>query len=180
MRLLTLLVMAVAPLFAQIPAPKPTAEKTLTDGMSVRGKYVTLLVGADPDKTSPGGIITLSVRITPGPKIHVYAPGQQGYMPVAMAVKKDPAFRPRPVVYPPAKPYAFVPLGETVQVYSAPFVLRQDLVLATSADLTARAASGDTLTVVGTLAYQACDDKVCYRPETLPIEWKVPLKALVR
>lgn len=34
-------------------------------------------------------------------------------------------------------------------------------------------------TYKGELEYQACDDKVCHRPETLPIEWKVTLSPLV-
>jgi hypothetical protein len=36
------------------------------------------------------------------------------------------------------------------------------------------------LSITGELEYQACDDKVCYRPETIPVEWKVTLSPIVR
>jgi hypothetical protein len=52
--------------------------------------------------------------------------------------------------------------------------------LALTPDLRARAAKGEVLTIKGELEYQACDDKVCHRPETLPIEWKVTLSPIVR
>ena len=29
------------------------------------------------------------------------------------------------------------------------------------------------LTIKGTLRYQACDDKVCFRPTNVPVEWTV-------
>jgi hypothetical protein len=43
-----------------------------------------------------------------------------------------------------------------------------------------RATAGEILTIKGALEYQACDDKVCHRPETLPVEWKITLSPLVR
>ena len=32
----------------------------------------------------------------------------------------------------------------------------------------------------GTIEYQACDDPVCYLPETIPVEWKLTLSPIVR
>jgi hypothetical protein len=43
-----------------------------------------------------------------------------------------------------------------------------------------RAAARETLTILGQLRYQACDDAVCYRPETLPIAWTVELRPFAR
>lgn len=36
------------------------------------------------------------------------------------------------------------------------------------------------LTIEGTLKYQACDDKVCYPPETIPVRWTLQPEALDR
>ncbi len=40
--------------------------------------------------------------------------------------------------------------------------------------------AGATLTIKGTLTYQACDDAICYLPVHLPLAWTVPLKPLER
>jgi len=44
-----------------------------------------------------------------------------------------------------------------------------------SAAIQRRAASGDNLTVTGAFKYQACDDAVCYRPETVALTWTLRL-----
>ena len=34
---------------------------------------------------------------------------------------------------------------------------------------------GDVLTIAGVINYQACDDRVCYLPESVPLEWNLPV-----
>ena len=48
-------------------------------------------------------------------------------------------------------------------MYAKPFRILQDIT----------SAKPGPLTVKGTLRYQACDDKVCYRPTNVPLEWTV-------
>jgi hypothetical protein len=36
-----------------------------------------------------------------------------------------------------------------------------------------------SLTIGGALTYQACDDRLCYDPVTLPLSWTVGLKPIV-
>jgi DsbC/DsbD-like thiol-disulfide interchange protein len=153
---------------------------SIKNPVTVRGKYVSLVVGSSATTAAPGARVTLLVRVTPGPKIHVYAPGQDGYLPIDLSVVDNPAFVAKATVYPAPTPFTFAPTAETVKVYAPPFLLREDLVLASSAYLKRRAASGDTLTVVGAFEYQACDDAVCYRPETVPVEWKLKLVPVAR
>ena len=39
-----------------------------------------------------------------------------------------------------------------------------------------KALSGkNELVITGTLEYQACDDKLCYNPVSLPLTWKLAL-----
>lgn len=146
---------------------------------TVQGAHAVLEVKASDAVAALGHRITLSVQIAPHAKNHVYAPGQRGYIPVSLTIAQDPAFKTYPAKYPPSAPYVFVPLNETVQVYSKPFTITQDVTLALTPDMRARAAKGEVLTITGALEYQACDDKVCHRPETLPVEWKVTLSPLV-
>ena len=173
MRLLIAIILAGAGAFAQ--SRTPAVQPPIKDGVTVRAKYLSLLVGASDTKVAPGGRVTLLVQVTPNPKIHVYAPGQDGYLPVDLAVTLDPAFSTKPPLYPPSKPYTFAPTAETVKVYAEPFLLRQDLIVTSSAEMKRRAATGDSLTVTGALQYQACDDAVCYRPETVAVTWKLHL-----
>ena len=43
-----------------------------------------------------------------------------------------------------------------------------------------RSRRDDRLTLCGTLEYQACDDKICYSPQSMPVTWTVTLKPLDR
>ena len=36
------------------------------------------------------------------------------------------------------------------------------------------------ITITGTLTYQACDDKVCFTPQSVPLSWTIGLKPLDR
>lgn len=144
-------------------------------GTIVQARYLALLIGASETTIGPGARVSLLVHVTPKPKMHIYAPGQDGYLTIAWSLQPDAAYRAQPILYPPSKPYEFVPLKETVRVYDEPFRLRQDITLATTADVRRRAAAKETLTLKASLTYQACDDAVCYRPETVPIEWRLTL-----
>jgi len=174
-RILFLLVLASASVLAQTPSAKPAVTVDIRNGASVRGKYVALLAGTSEDHVSPGGTITLMLRATPGQKMHVYAPGQQGYTPVALTLQKDAAYRARPVVYPASTLFEFAPLNEKVKVYDAPFTLTQVVTIAATAEVKRRAAAGEALMIKGAFSYQACDDTICYRPEKLAVEWTIKL-----
>ncbi|NQW04393.1 MAG: redoxin domain-containing protein [Acidobacteria bacterium] len=146
---------------------------------TVRGAHVALALQASDKVAAVGHRITLTATVTPDGKNHVYAPGQKGYIPISLKLTDDPAFKAHEVKFPPASTYLFEPLNETVQVYSAPFTLAMDVTVALTPEMRARAAKGEVLTIKGDLEYQACDDKVCHRPETLPVEWKVTLSPIV-
>jgi DsbC/DsbD-like thiol-disulfide interchange protein len=119
---------------------------------------VTTSVSAKPAR---GGQTSLFVDVEPKPTMHVYAPGQDGFIVVTLTLDKDPAFTAATAKFPTPEKLLFEPLNETQLVYSKPFRIVQDIT---------RVKQGP-LTVKGTLRYQACDDKVCYRPTNVPVEW---------
>jgi len=172
------LVLAGVSAFAQSRAAVPAP--VIKNPVVVRGKYLSLAVGSSVTTAAPGARLTLLVQVTPRPKMHLYAPGQAGYLPVNLSVVANPAFTAKRPAYPTPTPFAFAPTAETVKVYAEPFLLRADLTMSSSSALKSRAAKGDTLTIVGAFEYQACDDAVCYRPETLPVEWKIKLVPAAR
>ena len=123
-----------------------------------------------------GNRIALVLEITPRPGIHVYAPGALGYQVISLTLAAQPFVRSLPVVFPPSETYYFKPLNERVPVYQKPFRLLLEVTPEVSREATAAFRGKDTLTLGATLNYQACDDKLCYNPASLPLSWTLALK----
>ena len=136
-----------------------------TLGPAQAGRHVQVATSSSAAPVRPGGALSLFVDITPNPGIHVYAPGATDYRPIALTLRPRAL---KPVRYPKAETLLFE--KETVPVFQKPFRLIQDVAIARSAK------SGTTLTWKGTLDYQACDDKVCYLPVSVPVSWTVSVR----
>ena len=106
------------------------------------------------------GAVTLAV--TPRAKMHVYAADAAGYVPFTLRVEPATSFTVGRATYPQAEIYVFPPTGESSRVYIKPFKVTQAFVLTSAAQRTL-AATG-TVAGVAQIRYQACDDRVCYRP----------------
>lgn len=157
------------------------------DGPGVAGQvaeeiatpHLTVRTWPSDEIVAPGERFSVVFDVVPKDKVHVYAPGQEGYIPVSVTIEPDPAFTLQPLAFPEPDIYYFQPLDERVKVYSHPFRLVQEMTLSLSREMRARAAEeGATLTLRGQLRYQACDDQVCFMPATVPVEWTVKLKKL--
>ena len=117
----------------------------------------------------PGGKMSLVVSITPKRRMHVYAPGTH-YRPVTVTLNKIAWLKPGKTVYPNPSIYMFKPLKEQVLVFSDKFTLTTPIAIGT---IPARQTQ---VKITGTLSYQACDDRVCYLPQSVPLEWDVPVR----
>jgi hypothetical protein len=84
-----------------------------------------------------------------------------------------------PAKYPTSETYFFKPLNERVLVFQKPFTLVQELVLEGTPAAQAAYRGKDSITIEGSLDYQACDDKVCFNPVSVPLTWTLGLKTLV-
>jgi hypothetical protein len=129
---------------------------------------------------APGNQITLVFDVTPHRGIHVYAPGASGYRVIAVDLASEPLIKALPMKYPASRIYFFKPLNERVPVYEKAFTLLRDIQLDGTPQAQAALRGRDSLTVRGTLDYQACDDKVCFNPESVPLSWTFTLRPLVR
>ena len=127
-----------------------------------------------------GNRFSLVLDVTPRPGMHVYAPGAKGYRVVAVTIAPQPFVRVQPTQYPRSEIYFFKPLNERVPVYQKPFTLLQEVIPEVTADAEAAFRGKDTLSLVGTLEYQACDDKVCYNPASVPLSWTLALRPFER
>jgi DsbC/DsbD-like thiol-disulfide interchange protein len=124
----------------------------------------------------PGSRISIAVDVVPKKGMHVYAPGTQ-YRPVKVSLQADPVFRVHEPVYPKPAHYLFKPLNEDVLVYDAPFRLVVDVVAADSDAVRAQLRSRTQMTIGATLDYQACDDRLCYLPASVPFQWTLRVAA---
>jgi DsbC/DsbD-like thiol-disulfide interchange protein len=136
------------------PAPKPGHATIVPSPPEVAGKAGTKLA--------------LFVDVTPKPGIHVYAPGANDYIPISVKLNAHPAIKAGKLAYPRSEIVSIA--DEKVPVFQKPFRLTQDVTVDKSAK------AGATVVVAGTVSYQACDDKVCYPPESAPVSWTIAVR----
>jgi hypothetical protein len=146
----------------------------------VAGAHLGLTTYPSDPAIAPGNRFSLVLDIEPGPGIHIYAPGAKGYRPIALTIAEQPHIRVLPVQFPASQVYFFKPLNERVPVFQKPFTLAQEMVLEATQQAQAALRGRESLTVTGTLDYQACDAKHCFNPASIPLSWTVSLKPLVR
>jgi Disulphide bond corrector protein DsbC len=142
------------------------------DPSRIDTKHLTITLSASAPTVAPGERLSLHADVTPKPKMHVYAPDQTEYIPIELKVEGAAAFRTLPLKYPAAEQFFFAPLKETQRVYSKPFRITQPIVVAQNAP--------PELAIKGTIKYQACDDAICYLPQTIGVTWKVTVKSGAR
>jgi hypothetical protein len=126
---------------------------------------------------SPGSIFSIVLAITPRPGMHVYAPGDHTYKIVRLTVEPNPPLVVHPLEYPPSEIYEFVPLNERVPVFQKPFTLAQRLEVSAAPEHRAALRKMNRMTIRGSLDYQACDDRLCYPPRSIPVSYTVRLKS---
>ena len=127
-----------------------------------------------PDIVTPGTKMSLAVDVRPKKGMHVYAPGTM-YRPVAIAIEPNSALQIHETIYPPPTSYHFRPLNEDVLVYEKPFRLTLEITPGWTPVQREILRTQDRLTIKGQLTYQACDDKVCFLPASVPFEWSVTI-----
>lgn len=133
--------------------------------------HLEITTYAGDASVAPGNRTALVIEVRPRPRIHVYAPSASGYRPVTLTLARDPLLRVLPIQFPQSEMYFFKPLNERVPVYQKPFTLLQELVLEVTPQAEAALRGKKELPIGGTLEYQACDDKICFNPVTVPLSW---------
>ncbi len=143
----------------------------------IAAAHLDITAYASDSTVSPGTRFALAVSVVPRPRIHVYAPGADanGYRVVSLSVAPQPFVRTLPIRYPPSEIYDFKPLDERVPVYRKAFTLLREVVVEVTSEAERALRDRKTLTMTGVLEYQACDDKVCFTPATVPLTWTVAL-----
>ena len=117
-----------------------------------------------------GQRVALVLDLELKPNMHVYAPGVDGYIPIDWKMKdSDVASRMR-LCIPKPEILFLKAIDEKVPVYKGHFRL-----VATSPSEPTRRSNPPrcrgTVHRRGFLRYQACDDRMCYIPQELPLKW---------
>ena len=133
-----------------------------------RPSHAAVTVGPENLGVMPGTKAMLFIDVTPNPNIHVYAPGAKDYIPISVKFEPQANVKVGKLTYPKSEMVTL--LDERVPVYQKPFRLMQEVTVLGSLK------SGASVPVKGTVEWQACDDKVCYAPESADVTWTLNVK----
>jgi AhpC/TSA family/Disulphide bond corrector protein DsbC len=147
---------------------------------SVEAKHVALTTAASTAIAMPGHRILLSVEIDLPERMHVYAPGARGYIPVEWNMDLTGVAKPEPVSFPAPEKLFLKPIKETALVYRRKVRMMREITFGQEAALKPFISPAGELVLKGSLRYQACDDRECFVPETVPIEWRFQFQGMER
>jgi hypothetical protein len=141
------------------------------------GKHLRVFASASNGRVRSGQRISLVLDVHLGRRLHVYAPGvKSDYIPIDWSMKESPALTVRAARYPSSKMLRLKVIKETVPVYQDTFRLVRDVTVARDPVLRPLLDADGKLTIEGALKYQACDDKLCYPPEIVPVRWSLQVE----
>ena len=144
---------------------------TPPDTQPVEGKQLTAMVGASNSTVAPGQRVALTLDIDLPPNMHVYAPGVEGYIPIDWKIEDADTAEVHAPLLPRAEKLYLKAIDETVPAYRNHFRLTRDITISPENKLKPAVDGSRRFAVDGSLRYQACDDRVCYIPQTLRLQW---------
>jgi len=134
--------------------------------------HLKLRYGASEATVRPGNVITLVLEIELKPGMHVYAPGVQStYIPIRWSMNSSKSWLAHEASYPASRILHLEAIDEKVPVYENRIRLTRDVTIGQGSEIRPALDADKRLKVDGSFRYQACDDKVCYTPVTLALEW---------
>ena len=146
---------------------------------AVEAKHLQITTAASNDIARPGLRIALSLDIEMKPRMHVYAPGVQGYIPIDWRLDEGgPAAKRHSFEYPRSEMLRLEAIGETVPVYRGHIRIRREITFGQEAVLKPLVSPTGEVIIKGSFRYQACDDRKCYVPEDVPLVWRFKYQGL--
>ena len=144
-------------------------------------KHLRVTTAASNNIARPGLRIALSLEVDLKPGMHVYAPGVEGYIPIDWRLDEGgPAAKRHVFNYPPSEMLRLAAINERVPVYRGRIVIVREITFGQEADLKLLVSPSGELVVKGSFRYQACDDRKCYIPQDVPLEWHFRYQGLDR
>ena len=134
--------------------------------LKVKTGHLSLSVAVSQDTLRPGNRFTFVLEMELPSKMHVYAPGVKGYRPLSIIVKNRPAILIHQTDFPEPTTLRLEAIKETVPVYQGRIRFYQDVTLSPGFP-------DKQIEIAATLSYQACDDKTCYAPVSVPLKFSL-------
>lgn len=153
---------------------------TPAGGIKASTRHLSLVMSISDTAAAPGKRLSILADLSPNRGMHVYAPGKHTYQVVKLELDPQPWLKVHEPVYPASEIYHFKPLNERVEVFIKPFRLRRDVTLLATPEAQKLLGATSSITISGALEYQACDDKVCYNPERIPVSFSITTQPLDR
>jgi hypothetical protein len=147
----------------------PPVRRVTTDHLQI-ATYATQTA------VSPGSAFDIVFDIKPRARMHVYAPGAEGYRIITLTLEPQPWLTIGSLQYPASEIYLFEPLNERVPVFQKPFRLTQPVQVSAAPEHRKTLAVLSTITITGRLDYQACDDRICFAPKSVPVSHVIRLR----
>ena len=118
----------------------------------------------------PGSIARAAIRVTLPEGFHIQSnqPRDKSLIPTVLGVDPPAGVKPLEVVFPKDIDFKQEGSNEPLAVFEREFVVGARFELDKSVP------AGE-LVIPGRLRYQACDDKICYRPMTADVSWTIPV-----
>ena len=125
-----------------------------------------LATSVETPKVRAGKPATLALKVTLPPAVHVQSnkPRDEAFFPTALVITPPAGVTVTATKYPPAVDFKQEGNDAPLAVFEKSFTVTVTIAVAASVK------PGD-LVVPGRFDYQACDDKVCYRPIKTEVSW---------
>ena len=156
--------MTVAAILAgRFGQPQPAARGTIDR------PRIKLTTSASTGVVKPGQKLRLEIDATLGEGLHAYAPGAVAdFIPVRWTIAPSAAVKVQEAQWPTPKQMVLYGSPGKVPAYEGTIKVSREITIGNQ-----RALTSSELEVSGEFRYQACNDKLCYPPETIPVSWKL-------
>jgi hypothetical protein len=139
---------------------------------AVDATHIQLTYSASDAALSPGGTATLILDIDLKPGMHVYAPGVEGgYIPIDWKMPESKGWIAGPASYPESRKLNLAAIHEIVPVYEGRVRILRDITIGQPPELAPILTPDRSVSIEGSFRYQACDEKECYPPQSIPLKW---------
>lgn len=159
--------MTFRPLLILLFATAMFAQDSLAPAPSKAPKVTAAPISTVRVKQGTSAPVLMMFRVHPGYHINSNKPNSELMIPTAVKLDVPTDISVAKMTYPAGKDYSFsFSPDEKISVYSGDFAVKGLVV-------TNRKTPRGTFRVHGTLKYQACDNRACYPPATIPLQFDV-------
>jgi hypothetical protein len=152
-------------------------ERAAAAGPAIDRPRIRLTPSASATVVRGGQRVRLSIDAALGASLHAYAPGAPAeFIPVSWTLSDSPSWKSGDQEWPRASFTKLYGYDEKVPNYTGNFLVSREITLASQQVLAKQAPSGE-LILTGSFRYQACNDNVCFPPETIPVSWKLIIES---